>query len=52
MKHYLSIDLGAESGRIILGSLRDEQMILKEIHRFPNSMVQIGNKYHWNIMQL
>ena len=52
MKHYISIDLGADSGRLILGSVNKEQLMLKEIHRFPNGMVQIGNKCHWNILQL
>ncbi|HOW26637.1 MAG TPA: rhamnulokinase family protein [Bacteroidales bacterium] len=52
MRHYISIDLGADSGRLILGSLNREQLILKEIHRFPNSMVQVGNKFHWDILHL
>jgi rhamnulokinase len=50
MYHYfLAIDLGAESGRIILGSLNSGKLKLKEIHRFANGMLHIRNKYYWNI---
>lgn len=51
-KHYLSVDIGAESGRLILGSLKDQKLDLKEIHRFSNGMVCLQGKYHWNIASL
>jgi len=34
--YYLAIDLGAESGRVILGTLDAGKLSLEEIHRFPN----------------
>ena len=34
MKHYLALDLGAESGRAILGTLQDDKLTLSEEHRF------------------
>ena len=37
MKQYLAFDLGASSGRGILGTLKDGKLSLKEIHRFPNA---------------
>ena len=33
--HYLACDLGAESGRLMLGTLADGRLSLEELHRFP-----------------
>lgn len=52
MHHFLSIDLGAESGRLILGSIDDGGLQLKEIHRFANGMLRLRNKFYWNIGNL
>ena len=41
-KHVLAIDLGASSGRAILGQYRDGQLGLGEVHRFPNDPVAVG----------
>lgn len=50
MPHYfLAVDIGAESGRIILGSLIRDRLIMKEIHRFANGILQIRDKCYWNI---
>lgn len=49
---YLACDLGAESGRLILGILEDGHLSLEEIHRFTNIPVQSGESLHWNIDQL
>src|SRR6185503_6140583 len=35
-RHYLACDLGAESGRLIVGTLVDKKLSLQEVHRFPN----------------
>jgi rhamnulokinase len=37
MKYFLAIDIGASSGRHILGSLQDGKLLLEEIYRFSNS---------------
>lgn len=50
--NLLAIDLGAESGRAILGMLRDGKLTLDEIHRFPNIPVRLPDGLHWNILQL
>ena len=50
--HYLAVDLGAESGRVMLGTLNAGKLDLKEIHRFPNTPVFISNSWRWNILQL
>ena len=50
--HFLAVDLGAESGRVILGSLISGKLTWKEIHRFPNGMLQIQGKCYWNVGNL
>ena len=51
-KHFIAFDLGATSGRTILGSLRDGELALKELTRFPNAVLRLGSHYHWNIFSL
>ena len=50
--YYLACDLGAESGRLMLGSLEDGKLKLEQIHRFPNTPVKTGDSLHWNMPQL
>ncbi len=50
--HYLACDLGAESGRLMLGSLGEGTLTLEEIHRFPNTPIQANDSLHWNIPRL
>ena len=38
MKYYLAVDIGASSGRLILGHREEGKMILEEVHRFGNGM--------------
>ena len=45
---YLAFDLGAESGRAFLGSLRDGKLDIREIHRFANEPVEYGGTMHWD----
>ena len=49
---YLAVDLGAESGRVISGSLTNNSLQLKEIHRFQNGGVRLGEHLHWDILNL
>lgn len=51
-KSFLAFDLGATSGRSILGTLENNRLQMKELTRFPNQMLQIGNHFHWNIYSL
>src|ERR1700744_762040 len=48
-KHYLACDLGADSGRVILGTLTEGKIALEELHRFPNGAVKTNGALHWNI---
>ncbi|MEW5720011.1 MAG: rhamnulokinase family protein [Chloroflexota bacterium] len=50
--HFLAIDLGAESGRAILGALNDGKLALTEIHRFPNVPVRLPDGLRWDILRL
>src|SRR2546422_11538416 len=50
--HYLACDLGAESGRLILGVIDDNRLRLEEIHRFSNRPIRAGNSLQWNIEAL
>lgn len=50
--NYLAIDLGAESGRTILGTLSDGKLVLNETHRFPNEPVRLPEGLHWDILRL
>ena len=50
--NYLALDLGAESGRAIVGTFDGKILALREIHRFPNAPVKIGNRMHWDALRL
>jgi len=50
--HYIACDLGAESGRVILGTLVGDRISLEEVYRFPNTPQRIGPSIHWNIARL
>ncbi|MCW5977208.1 MAG: rhamnulokinase [Bryobacteraceae bacterium] len=52
MKHYLAVDLGAESGRAILGTISGGRLQLEELHRFLNSPVRIPTGFYWDTFRL
>jgi rhamnulokinase len=49
---FLAIDLGAESGRALLGRFDGERVTLKEVHRFPNVPVRVTDGLHWDALRL
>ena len=51
-KTYLAIDLGAESGRAILGRLLDGKLSTEEVHRFPNRTETSGGRLRWDLPAL
>ena len=51
-KAYVALDLGAESGRAMLGTLRDGRLTLAELHRFANIPVRLPTGMHWNLLDL
>jgi rhamnulokinase len=50
--HLAAIDLGATSGRVILGTWKNNKLSLEEVHRFPNAFQSIGTNDYWNIAGL
>ena len=51
-KYFLAFDLGATSGRSILGILDSNGFEMREITRFPNTMLELHGKYYWDIYGL
>jgi rhamnulokinase len=49
MKRYFSVDLGAESGRCIVGTLEKGKLVMDELHRFPTQSVLFDGSLRWNI---
>ena len=52
MKRYLAFDLGAESGRAMLGALDGGRLTLEELHRFANQPVRLPGGLYWDIFRL
>ncbi len=52
MGKILAFDLGAESGRAVVGHFEDDRLRLEEIHRFPNGPVQVLDSLHWDVLRL
>ena len=50
--HFLAFDLGAESGRAILGKLRSGMLDISEVYRFPNDPVLSAQSLRWDILRL
>ena len=52
MRYYLAVDIGASSGRHILGWMEDGQMKLQEIYRFENGMDFVDGTLCWDLERL
>ncbi|MEI6561974.1 MAG: rhamnulokinase family protein [Verrucomicrobiota bacterium] len=50
--HYIACDLGADSGRVILGTLKAGKVTLEEVHRFPTGASKINGSLRWNILRI
>jgi rhamnulokinase len=51
-QNYLALDLGAESGRAIVGTIAGGKLSLAETHRFANQPVNLPTGLHWNVSNL
>jgi rhamnulokinase len=49
---FLAFDLGAKSGRVVLGHLNAGKLELREIHHFPNQPVAVGKSLYWGVLHL
>lgn len=52
MSNYLAFDLGAESGRAMLGILNGGKLHLEELHRFSNEPVRVATGLYWDTFRL
>jgi len=52
MSKFIAFDIGASSGRTIVGTLENNVIQLDEIYRFQNRRLQIDNSLCWNVLQL
>ena len=50
-KSVLAFDIGASSGRAILGTLEDGKITMKEIHRFSNDPVMLNGTMYWDTLR-
>lgn len=48
-RHFFAVDLGATSGRTILGTVTGESLELRELTRFPNALIEMNGHFYWNI---
>ena len=51
-KRYAAVDLGAESGRVMVGSLDGERIELREVYRFANAPVRTPDGAHWDALRI
>ena len=51
-KCFFAVDLGATSGRTIIGSLNEGRFGLEELTRFDNNLIQVGGHFYWDIYAL
>ncbi len=49
-RRYVAFDLGAESGRAVLGSFDKGLLNCKEVYRFPNKAIVLGGHLYWNML--
>lgn len=49
---FFAVDLGATSGRTILGSFSENGVELEEVNRFPNHLIEVGGHVYWDIFAL
>ena len=46
---FLAIDLGAESGRLLVGTFQNQRLELEQVHRFPTKGFHESNAFRWDI---
>lgn len=51
-QNFLAFDLGATSGRGVVGTLTGVKFEMREVYRFPNTILELHGKYYWNVYQL
>lgn len=49
MRNHIAVDIGASSGRVVLGIIENDNIELQEIYRFENGIRQFKGSYSWDI---
>ena len=48
----VAVDLGAENGRVLAGSIRNGRVVTREVHRFPNVSVRLPDALYWDVLHI
>ena len=48
---FFAVDLGATSGRTILGTFTPEGLEMEDVNRFPNHLIETGGHFYWDIYE-
>ena len=51
-KYFFAVDLGATSGRTIIGNLENGKIVLEELTRFDNNLIEVNGHFYWDIYAL
>lgn len=49
IRHFVAIDLGATSGRVILATISGGKIEMEEVHRFPDTIIQMQDHFYWDL---
>ncbi|MEK4566687.1 rhamnulokinase [Alkalihalobacillus sp. FSL R5-0424] len=49
---HIAVDIGASSGRLLVGTLQDQKIDLQEVHRFQNAMIHRSGHLCWDVDDL
>jgi rhamnulokinase len=52
MHQCIAVDLGAETGRVVVAGGDEDSISLREVHRFPNRPVRTPDGLHWDLLRL
>ena len=50
--NFLAFDLGATSGRSVIGTIQNGKIEIRELTRFANGIVELHRKFYWNLLGL
>lgn len=45
MRFHIAVDIGASSGRLVLGKMVNSKIVIEEIHRFENKIIRKDGEY-------
>ena len=51
-ERFIGFDVGAESGRCIVGTINNEKLMLEETHRFLTPMIECRDHIFWDILRM